>query len=87
MRDKRPSIFYRHVYGFTPEPSWEAVQRFSVQRPAGFFFLATGSGVVSGFCSGELACVCAAAGVTPSCAASLSFTAAMVALHLFRSFR
>ena len=27
-----------------------------------------------GACSGELACVCAAAGVTPSCAASLSFT-------------
>ncbi len=44
---------------------------FGSASAAGF---TTGSGVVSGFCSGELACVCAAAGVTPSCAASLSFT-------------
>jgi len=61
MRDKRLSIFYRHVYGLSLDEG-EGAAVFGSASAAGF---TTGSGVVSGFCSGELACVCAVAGVTP----------------------
>ena len=51
MRDKRLSIFYRHVYGLSLDEGEDAAV-FGSASAAGF---TTDSGVASGFCSGELA--------------------------------
>lgn len=54
MRDKRLSIFYRHVYGLSLDEG-EGAAVFSSASGASAADFTSGAGFVSGFCSGELA--------------------------------